>query len=428
MLVTMDAERRVLPAGALAIDDGAIADVGSAEALADRWEPGRLVDASGLLVTPGLINAHVHLTGPSLLPGLEPASSPVPEHFPRWVLPAHEHSGPEEERAGARLMALMMLRAGTTAFIEAGVVRHPAAVLDALRPLGIRGSLGVWAADLWGSAPDLAAALSIDSEGDRVEIWPNLIGHSGCSDEQYTRARRLARRRFTFHMSAFPDDREWFDDEHGAEPLVHLERLGALDGRAVVAHAIHLTDAEVEALTRSGATVAFCPGAAVRLATGASTAGRHPELPHVALGTDTPNASNHVDLLRAAATACELYGEGRGNRCTLTPEHALDWLFAGGARALGRDDLGSLEPGKRADISCFQAGQPVWNAANALVFGSPRAVHAFVDGEPVLQDGRVPGEEQILADAEEAGRRLAARAGLPQWTGWPLAAPATPRS
>lgn len=430
----MDPDRRVVPDGALAIDCGELAAAGPAAEVLERFEAARVLDARGLLVTPGLINAHVHLTGPSLLPGLEPASSPVSDHFPRWVMPAHDGCGPEEERAGARLIAAMMLRAGTTAFVEAGVVRHPQAVLEGLLELGLRGSLGVWAADLWGAPTDLEAALSVPTgapstpaEG-LLELWPNLIGHSGCSDQQYRAAASLSTRRFTFHMSAFRDDRDWFRERYGEDPLVHLERIGVLSERAVIAHAIHLTGAEEQVLRGSGATVAFCPGAAARLATGVTAHGRHPELPRVALGTDTVNASNHVDPLRAAATACELYGEARGDRAVLPPERALEWLFEGGASALGRDDLGSLEPGKRADVACFDPGQPVWNAANALVLGSPRALHAFVEGRQVLTDGRVPNEDAIRAEAEAAGRRVAERAGLPDWTGWPLVSSVTPRS
>ena len=74
--------------------------------------------------------------------------------------------------------------------------------------------------------------------------------------------------------------------------------------------------------------------------------------------------------------------------------------------------------GKRADVAIFDVTRPVHNVANALVFGTARAVHLFVDGEHLLRDGHVAGEEQIVADVAAAGRRVAERAGLPTWTGW----------
>ncbi len=131
-----------------------------------------------------------------------------------------------------------------------------------------------------------------------------------------------------------------------------------------------------------------------------SRAGRHPDLPAVALGTDTVNASNHHDLLRAAATAADLYGEVRGDRGVLPATRVLEWATLGGARALGLDDpIGSLAVGRRADLPVFDAGPLIRNAANALVHGAPRAVHAIVDGVPLLVDGVVDVKDEIVAEA-----------------------------
>lgn len=423
-VVTLDADRRVLREGAVAVTGGEIADVGPARDLAGRWAPARVLDVTGLVVTPGLVNAHVHLTGPALFPGIEPADSPVADHLPRYVLPAHVAAEPEDEVAAARLSALALLRTGTTAFVEAGVLRWPEAVVPALADLGVRGAVGAWASDGW-PLPFAAAGLAPDGlDRGLIRVWPDVVGHDGVSDELFVAAARRAAdqdRHWTFHLSALSDDGDRYRERHGADPLVHLDRLGVLDRRAVVAHAIHLSDAEVDVLARTGATVAFCPGAALRLATGVSRAGRHPDLPHVALGTDTVNVSNHHDLLRAAATAADLYGEVRGDRGVLPATRVLEWATLGGARALGLDGrIGSLAVGRRADLAVFDAGPLVRNAANALVHGAPRAVHTIVDGVPLLVDGVVDGEDAIVAEAGAAAERVARRAGLPSSTGWPV--------
>jgi 5-methylthioadenosine/S-adenosylhomocysteine deaminase len=431
-VVTMDAERRVFRNGAIAIREGAIKDIG-ASALLRKWKGARTIDLHGLVATPGLINSHIHLTGDGLFPGLEPDDSPRENHLAKWILPPYEHSTPEDERAAARFVMLQMLRQGTTAFIEAGTCRYPAAVLDGLERMGVRGSIGAWAGDRWPmpgffdtttdeAIRQMENALALKSQ--RIEVWPNVLGTAICSDELYCAAGELARefnRHWTFHMSPEPSDGVAYRERTGRDPLVHLAAIGALDDRSVVAHAIHISDNEVETLNRTGATVSFSPGSALHLSSGVSSVGRHPDLAHVAFGTDALNASNHLDLLRSADMACAIYSDSRQNRALLTAERSLEWLILGGARGLGwGDQIGSLEPSKRADISVFDVGTPVYNVANALVHGSARAVHVFVDGEQVLDDGHVTDEEEIISEVIRAGQRVAQRAGLPLSTGWQL--------
>jgi len=432
-VVTMDPERRVFRDGAIAIRDGAIADLGCSATLLSRWPGVRTINLRGLVATPGLINSHIHLTGDGLFPGLEPDDSPRGDHLVKWILPPYEYSTPEEERAAARFLVLQMLRQGTTAFIEAGTCRYPAAVLDGLADLAVRGAIGAWAGDRWpqpgvfDTTTDQAIRQVHDSlalKAARVEVWPDVLGTAICSDELYQAASQLARefdRHWTFHMSPEPSDGGAYRRRTGRDPLVHLEALGVLDHRCVVAHAIHISDEEVETLNRTGATVAFSPGSALHLSSGVTSVGRHPDLARVALGTDALNASNHVDLLRSADLACGIYSDARKDRSILTAERSLEWLMLGGAGALGwADHIGSREPGKRADIAVFDTGSPVYNVANALVHGSARAVHVFIEGEQVLQDGHVKGEDEILSEAIEAGQRVGQRAGLPLSTGWPL--------
>src|SRR5437899_2700753 len=105
VVMTMDAKRRVFRDGAVAIKDGAIADIGSA-ALLPRWRGTKKLDLRGLVVTPGLINSHIHITGDALFPGLRPDTSVPAEHLTKWALPAYEHSRPEDDRASARFVAL----------------------------------------------------------------------------------------------------------------------------------------------------------------------------------------------------------------------------------------------------------------------------------------------------------------------------------
>jgi cytosine/adenosine deaminase-related metal-dependent hydrolase len=430
----MNPASQVWANGAVVVRDGAIVDVGPHRLLAEHWQPTGRLDVHGQVITPGLINAHVHLTGLDLLPGLEPADSPRETHLQKWALPSHVVCTPDDERIGARYVAVSMLKQGITAFIDAGTNRFPEAVLGGLADLYLRGAIGTWTWDLWSDPPEFATtteeaigrmcrALDLAPPGSRITVWPTLVGHTSCSDDLWKTAAGEARRRdtnWTFHMSPGTNDGDYYRAHTGYDPLVHLDRLGVLDERAVVTHALYVSDTEVETLNRTGATVAFCPAGNLHFGSGVSQAARHVEMHNVALGTDSPHS---LPLLHTAGLACGLFGDMRCDRASLPPERALEWLTIAGARALGAiERIGSLEIGKRADMCVFEVVQPIYNIANALVHHpvTGRATHVFIDGEHVVRDGHVAGEEAIMAEAASAGREVARRAGLPARTGWPL--------
>jgi cytosine/adenosine deaminase-related metal-dependent hydrolase len=434
LLVTMDRERRVFADGAIAVRSGAIVDLGPAATVAGRWDAPRRVNLEGNVALPGLINAHVHLTGMDLFPGLEPAESPVGEHLSKWALPSHVHNTPDDERATARYVAVQMLHQGITSFIEAGTIRFPEAVLGGLSDLALRGAIGTWTWDRWNDPPQFATdtsaaitrmrdALDLAEPPARVQVWPTLIGHTACSDELWRAAADLARERnchWSFHMSPGTSDGEFYRSRTGLDPLVHLDRLGVLDERAVVTHALYVSDGEIEVLNRSGATVALCPAGNLHLASGLSRVARHPEMHRVALGTDSPH---NFPFLYTASLACNLFGDMHRDRARLLPDRALEWLTLAGARAFDAEDrIGSLEIGKRADLAVFKVLGPIYNVVNTVIHHATtgRAIHVFIDGEHVVRDGHVTGEEAILAEAAAAGERVLRRAGMPLRTGWAL--------
>jgi cytosine/adenosine deaminase-related metal-dependent hydrolase len=254
-------------------------------------------------------------------------------------------------------------------------------------------------------------------------VWPTLVGHTSASDELWCAAAAAARERGTqwsFHMSPGRNDGDVFRSQTGEDPLVHLDRLGVLDDRAVIAHAIHISEAELQVLNRSGASVAFCPASNLAHASGVTHAAKHDRMAHVALGTDSPH---RVPLLQQTGLICSLFGDLRDDRTRLMPERALEWVTLNGARALGLlKQIGSLEVGKRADVAVFEVSKPIHNVANALVHHtmSGRAVHVFIDGEHVVCDGHFSGGDRITSEAITAGERLARRAGFPTRTGWPV--------
>ena len=450
LLVTMDAERRIVTDGALAIDGGVIVAVGKSPELKRRYRAQETIDGSRFVLTPGFVNAHVHVTGEPLTRGLVPDDSGFHENVFQWLVPIHMAYTEEDERLSARLAALEMLRTGTTCFLEAGTIRFLDAVVDSLDGTGIRGRVGQWAWDFSPedeshptSATDAAVALLQDELrrypagiGARIAAWPVLIGHMTCSDTLWRAAKALAdyyEVGIAAHMSPVRADPDWYLARHGARPVEHLARLGALGRNTILTHAVHLSSGEVGALAAVGANVAHCPTSALKGGYGVTAIGRFPEMQAegvtLALGTDGNNNANSHDLMRAAYLMAGLFKDARQDPALFPAEAALEAATLNGARALQLGaEIGSLEPGKKADFVAHDTWRPEWqplfNVVNQLVWSADgRGVHSvWVDGRRVVENYRstLIDEELLYAEAQQAGAAIVARAGLPVKSRWPI--------
>ena len=189
---------------------------------------------------------------------------------------------------------------------------------------------------------------------------------------------------------------------------------------------------EVAILGRRRCNVAHCPTTALKVAYGITQIGHMPELvkagANVCIGTDGNNASNYSDLMRATYLVAGLFKDARRDPTMFPAEQAFEMATLGGARGiLSEDELGSIEPGKRADLVLHDRDRPEWtpllNVANQLVYSADgRSVHTvFVDGHKVVQDYHLctVDEERLWARAQEAGEGIVARSGLPDRAKWP---------
>ncbi|HWG75058.1 MAG TPA: amidohydrolase family protein [Acidimicrobiales bacterium] len=444
-VVTMDPERRIFVGGAVAIAGTLIRAVGATSQLRRTWPGAPALDAAGGFVTPGLVNAHQHLTGDPLAWSCIPDNLIPGSSIFDWSIPLHASEGPEDERLAATLVAAESARNGVTMLVEAGTLSHPHAVAAALTDVGVRGTIGMWGWDieagpLTAPAPEalgrLESLLGDFPAGGQVEAWVTLVGHSLASDELLAGAADLARRagaKMTMHLSPTSSDPEVYLQRTGRRPIVHLERLGVLGPHLLLAHAVWIDDAEMEALLASRTAVAYCPWAYLRLGQGVTAHGRHPELyargGRVALGCDATNASDAVDLLRAAALAAGLAKERHIDPTQFGAHEAFEMATVAGAEAVGMGDrIGSLEAGKLADIVIHSPSVAHWSSdpALALVWGTDgRTVrHVFVGGRQIVRDGRcvTVDHDEVLARARAASESLLARAGITVPTRWPIVA------
>jgi 5-methylthioadenosine/S-adenosylhomocysteine deaminase len=445
-VVTMDARREIIRDGAVAIDGPTIVAVDKADVLRARFPDADVLGDAEAVVTPGFVNAHQHLTGDRLMRSAIPDDLPPGASIFEWAVPVHaQHTGDDDELS-ATLSCIEQVGNGITTVVEAGTVAHPDRVAAAVRRVGLRGAVGMWGWDVddgpFAAPPAEVVArqralIERLSRDDRVEGWVTLVGHDLMSDELMQRASQLAREmhtHLTFHISPSPSDAISYVSRVGVRPLVHFERLGVLGDHVLLAHAVHLDDQECDVVVRTGAAIAYTPWAYLRLGQGVTGHGRHAELHRrgvrIALGCDSENASDALDPLRIAALAAGIAKDQSLDPTSFGAHDAFEMLTIRGAEAIGMSDrIGSLEPGKRADIVVHDTTGPHWATRSVdpvlqLVWASDgRSVReVMVDGRVVVRAGRCTTVDldAVRADATAAAAALLRRAGIEPRPRWPV--------
>ena len=443
-VVTMNSRREVLLGGTVAMAGDMIVGVASTTDLVGRHPDAEVIDAAGCIVTPGMVNAHQHLTGDPLIRSCIPDLLPPGASIFEWSVPAHgAHTGDDDELS-ALLSSVENLVNGVTTVVEAGTVAHPHRVVAGMRRAGIRGTVGTWGWDIEEGPFTAPADEVLDRQrevvdayarGGLIEGWVTLVGHDLASDELLAGAAELARDRgtgLTMHMSPTSSDPERYLARAGCRPLAHLDALGVLGPHLLLAHGVWLDDAEVDLVLDNSTAIAYCPWAYLRLGQGVAGQGRHAEIVErggrVALGCDASNAGDISDILRAAALAAGLARDTRVDPERFGAHTAFELATIAGAAAIGMDDrIGSLEAGKQADIVVHDTSSIAWvprgETILQLVWGTDgRSVRdVVVAGRPVVRQGACVSVDvaALRAEAEAAQRSLLARAGLDIPHRWP---------
>ena len=448
-VVTMNETRDIIHHGSVAVDAGRIVDVGKTVDLSGRYEPRRRIGGERFVLTPGMVNTHIHITGEPLTRGYVPDDTPFEENVFVWLTNLYAAFDADDERCSAQLAATEMLRTGTTTFLEAGTIRFLDEVLDGLADTGIRGKLGSWIWDLppepdvYKQTTDEAIARMQDqlsrfrsvADG-RLGAWATVVGHTTISDPLWKATRELADEHdvgVSFHMSPAKIDPDGFIAEFGHRPMVHLDELGILRDDCAITHCVHVDDREVDIMGGHGVSVAHCPTTALKVSYGVTQIGKMPEMVqkgvNVSIGTDGNNASNYSDLMRATYLVAGLFKDGRMDPHMFPAEKAYEMATIGGARSIGmQDEIGSLEVGKRADLVLHDTDRPEWrpllNVINQLVWSADgRGVHTVVvDGRVVVEDGHMTtvDEGALWREAQRRGEVIVVRSGLPDKAKYPI--------
>ncbi len=402
ILVTQDAQRRVIENGSLAINQSMVAAVGTREALSAAWQAERELDLGRMLVLPGLVNAHTH-AAMTCLRGLAD-DMPLMDWLHQRIFPVEAKLTPEIVRLGSLLGYAEMLRNGTTACMDMYIFEG--AVLEAARTAGLRcvGGEVVFAFPSAACAGPEAAleatrALAERYAGeDRLRVAVNPHSVYTTTPEILAACRDLAGELglpLHIHLSETREETELCLKNHGKRPVALCRDLGLLDLPCTLAHVVDVDEEELDILARHKAVAAHNPSSNMKLASGVAPLPAMLERGlAVGLGTDGPASNNQLNMFTEMGRAALLHKLAGHDPTLLPAAWVLDMATLGGAEALHDARLGSLGPGKVADCVALDLSspnlQPLYNAVSQTVYAATgmETRMTMVGGEILYQDGR----------------------------------------
>jgi 5-methylthioadenosine/S-adenosylhomocysteine deaminase len=440
VIATQDAKRRVLR-GHVRIEDGRIA------AITPR-KPGRIprgtdvVDARGLTLLPGFVQAHLHLC--QTLFRNQADDLELLDWLSKRIWPMEAAHTEETLHTSALLGIHELLSSGTTCILDMGTVRHTDAIFEAVRESGIRASVGKCLMDHPKTTPaslrektrdalDEAEALydrwhGRENDRIRVSYAPRFV--ISCTEGLLTEVTRRARENGALihtHASENLKEIQMVKSLVHCENVEYLHQLGMTSPNLVLAHCVWLKPNEKIILKRTGTHVVHCPSSNMKLASGFAHV---PDLRsrgiNVALGADGAPCNNNLDMFREMRLAALIHKPSGGPRA-MRAQEVLDMATRDGAKALGwSKDIGSLEVGKKADIVALDLntltnGIPEGEElkasaiASAVVYASspPHVRWTMVDGRVLFKNGRVTTiqAEKLLERVQSARRKIASSLG-----------------
>ncbi|MER7972278.1 8-oxoguanine deaminase [Streptomyces sp. NPDC096080] len=440
-IATVDADDTEFAHGHVVIAGNRIEAVGAGRAPEGLENVVRRIDATGHLVTPGLVNTHHHFYQ-WITRGLA-----TDHNLFDWLVALYPTWARIDEPmvdAAARGSLAMMARGGVTTAMDhhyvfpRGSGDLSGAIIRAARETGVRFTLARGSMDRsekdGGLPPDfavetlegaLAATEATVAEhhdasfGAMTQVAVAPCSPFSVSTELLREGARLARRlsvRLHTHGSETVEEEKFCHELFGMGPTDYFESTGWLGDDVWMAHCVHMNDSDITAFARTRTGVAHCPSSNARLAAGIA---RVPDLlaagVPVGLGVDGTASNESGELHTELRNALLVNRLGAHRERALTARQALRLGTYGGAQVLGRAaEIGSLEPGKLADLVLWRmdtlAHASIADPVAALVLGAAAPVTAsFVDGRQIVEDGRLTqvDEDAVARATRDQARRLA---------------------
>ena len=411
IVITLDNQDRVFEDGAVLIENDRITAVGDTAEIEKKGKADVVIDATKSAVLPGFVNTHVHS---GLIRGTA-EDLPLWEWLRKHVDPKHRALNSDDAYAAASLCYSEMIKAGITSALD--MYRFMDRCADAAEETGIRAFLAPYVAD----KPEYDYFEKLEdnerlirsrhgSANGRINVWVGLEHLLYCSEEAFHKARGFADKYNVGIHTHGEESLEMYQrlsNEYQKRPIEIFRDYGILGPKTVLAHCVWLSPTEIEILAKTKTSVAHCPISNMKLASGVAPI---PELirrgVNVGLGSDGVKENNRLDLIQEMKIAALMQKVHHLDATLLPAKQTLRMATVNGARALGMEnEFGSLEAGKKADISIINLRKPhlaplllgeFSNVIANIVFAAQAS-----DVETVLIDGRIVMEKRILKTVNE---------------------------
>jgi 5-methylthioadenosine/S-adenosylhomocysteine deaminase len=424
VVLTIDPQRRIFEDGAIAIDDGRILEVGTTGDILSRYVAEETIDARGKVAMPGLVNLHFHSDN---------FSRGVGEHLglEEWLdtiyYPMLAAMTPEDAYKCGMLAYTEVIKGGTTCVNDMYI--KLTALADAAEEIGIRAVLSSEGADLiegQESLEDNEKALleRNNSAGGRITVVFGVEWIPVCSPGYIKECRRLADKHGVgvhVHLNESQEEVRLCTEKYGKPPVEFVHESGLLGPDVVAAHCVWLNDREIEIMKETGTHISHNPVSNAKLGNGVARVMDYLKAGiNVGLGTDDAPCNNNNDMFEVMKYASLFQKATHTDASLLQSEQVLEMATICGARALGMEDqIGSLEPGKKADIILVDMRAPSltpllfgnnFNALAHLVFAAhgDNVDTVIIDGQVVMAGRKMltVDEEKVVAEATKAANRV----------------------
>lgn len=361
------------------------------------------LDLAGHLVMPGLINCHGH-TPMTLVRGLG-GGLPLQRWLEEAIFPVEAKMTDEDVYAGAVWGAMEMLASGTTCIADMYDHNYGHAFCE----LGMRARVCVPGLSIVPGRLEQCITATRDwnrwmRDEVKDDVYMDVCIHSEyLTDEPFCRgladANRELKRRLHFHCSETKREHEECIARHGKTPIAYLADTGILDNGGYAAHCVWCTDDDFRIMAERNVSLVHNPTSNMKLGSGFARIARAKELGvNVALGTDGVASNDNLDMFEEMHLASLIHKGLAQDPTVLSPWDVIEMATVNGARALGRDDIGEIAVGKKADLCVIDLDRPHLTPALDLANLVVHSMHAsdvvmtFVDGDSVYDKRRAGAE------------------------------------